>query len=358
MFKEKCEVQKENKIFKILKMFFNGCTFLGFILILLSIIFTLLDKTYNLCPNWLTEIISNLLSTIGIALFIGAFFDFSKNSKEFIDFVSNILSDIVVSKTFLQKLSKNDKEQAIAIILKPSGNQLQQYSNINNYFQKKIVETTDIFDTNFKTNLYLQVDVQRNTQSGKIESYVVLRYRIYKINNKFKPIQTWLDKPGSKLLSTKIMTKNKIINIDKSQEKKVEDNGNTKIPYQKSSFDIPDDLHNEPYLTVEYKIIEEGYDHWTTFNWSSLTPYDGIDFVLKCYGNLTIKEYFLFDEGDSYNVDLNENKNTMSIISNVWINSYTGFTIVVSETKEQSSENNCSFDATDLSNNNHELTSQ
>lgn len=138
---------------KVFHLFCNRFAYVGFALILFSIIINLCT---SLLSNYLSpfsiSLICSLLSTIGIALFIGAIFDLAKNSQEFVESVSMILSNIVVSKSFLNTLSENDKRQALELILQPSGDQLQQYSNINQYFQKKVDESVGIFDTNFKSH--------------------------------------------------------------------------------------------------------------------------------------------------------------------------------------------------------------
>ena len=106
------------------------------------------------------EIICGLLSAVGIALLVGCIFDFSKNSEAFLKFVSEILTDIIVSKTFLSSLTANDKKSALKLILQPSFKQIEQYSNINEYFKKKIDDSMKMFDTNFKTNLILNIEAK------------------------------------------------------------------------------------------------------------------------------------------------------------------------------------------------------
>ena len=105
---------------KFFRRFFNKFFVIGFITILISII---IDLSINDCI--IKMIIVNLSNTIGIALLIGSIFDFSKNSNDFMDFVSSILKDIIVSKNFLKGLEDKEKKKALEMVLTPSGNQLE-----------------------------------------------------------------------------------------------------------------------------------------------------------------------------------------------------------------------------------------
>lgn len=90
----------------IFKRFFNKFFFIGLIIILASII---IDLWFG--KSFFKDLATNGLSTVGVALLIGSVFDFSKNSTEFMDFVSNILKEIIVSKNFLKGLE--DKEKGV-----------------------------------------------------------------------------------------------------------------------------------------------------------------------------------------------------------------------------------------------------
>ena len=114
--------------------FFTKWFFLGLFLILFSVLTSLLWVPQTAFLRSLSMILSSLLSTVGAALLVGSIFDFSKNSEAFIQFVSKILSDIIISKTFLASLSDKDKEEALTLILKPSDKQIEHYSNINAFF--------------------------------------------------------------------------------------------------------------------------------------------------------------------------------------------------------------------------------
>ncbi len=313
-------------------MFFSKWTYIGIIFILVALLGkqALVNKTvvqsiflYNLL-----EIMLNLFSTIGIALLIGAIFDFSKNSNSFMKFISNILSEVVISKTFLQQLNNVDKRKALELILQPTGDQISQHTSINAYFQKRISESMSIFNTNFKTNLVLSLEARKN--NGKVEIRGTLSNRIYKIENKYKPILTIFERSNSSLSNTRIITPDGVSYIDQNMIS-IKEEDEAGIKYKHFSFDIPEAYYKYPYLTIQKDVFEEGYDHWTNFHWTSLTPCDGIDFTLVCCNDLEIKEHVVFDRKDSYVVTKSADSKRISIISTSWLNAFTGFTMTIGE---------------------------
>lgn len=68
------------------------------------------------------------------------------------------------------------------------------------------------------------------------------------------------------------------------------------------------------------------------FHWISLTICDGIFFKMSCDKDITIKDYLVFDDKMCYDIEVNDNKNIIKIISTNWLNSYSGFTITASDT--------------------------
>ena len=48
---------------------------------------------------------------------------------------------------------------------------------------------------------------------------------------------------------------------------------------------------------------------------------------------ITIKDYLVFDDKKCYDIQVNPEKEEMTIISTNWLNSYSGFTVTVSDTK-------------------------
>lgn len=322
--------RKQKSGFKKWFKLFNKFSFWGLILILIGIILDLEFKTYEIYRY--IQIIDRVLETIGTALLIGAIFDFSKNSNDFTDLISSILSDIIISRKFLSKLSESDKTEALSLVLQPSNKQLEQYSNINEYFKKQIDSTMKIFNTNFKSHLVLNIFISK--KENTVVSEGTISYRIYKIQDKYAPINVIFERENSKVLRKRILYPGGSKNIEPNDDQILENFSQENlagVKYQRYSFEIPDELNKYPYLTIESDIFEPGFDHWTNFHWTSLTPYDGLSFNLVCNDNLTIKEYIVFDEKTHYDVECSVDKKSMRIISTEWLNSNTGFSITISE---------------------------
>lgn len=310
---------------KFFRRFFNKFFVIGFITILISVI---IDLSINDCI--IKMIIVNLSNTIGIALLIGSIFDFSKNSNDFMDFVSSILKDIIVSKNFLKGLEDKEKKKALEMVLTPSGNQLEQCSDIQMYFQRKIDETMEIFHTNFKTNLVVNAEIRK--LDGIVQTFVTLTYRVYKIEDKYFPLITTFEKEDCNVEKSYIISPEWVKEISEKDITPT-DEDISPINVKTYSYEIPEELYKYPYLTIKKTVIEKGYNHWTNFHWNTLTPTDGITFTLKCYDGLHIKEYFIFDSEEFYNVTEADDKTSIDIISTLWLDKHSGFVFTVSDTE-------------------------
>ena len=310
---------------KFFRRFFNEFFVIGFITILISII---IDLSINDCI--IKMIIVNLSNTIGIALLIGSIFDFSKNSNDFMDFVSSILKDIIVSKNFLKGLEDKEKKKALEMVLTPSGNQLEQCSDIQMYFQRKIDETMEIFHTNFKTNLVVNAEIRK--LDGIVQTFITLTYRVYKIEDKYFPLITTFEKEDCNVEKSYIISPEGVKEISEKDVTST-DEDISPINVKTYSYEIPEELYKYPYLTIKKTVIEKGYNHWTNFHWNTLTPTDGITFTLKCYDELHIKEYFIFDSEEFYNVTEADDKTSIDIISTLWLDKHSGFVFTVSDTE-------------------------
>lgn len=308
--------------------FFTKWFFIGLILIIISLTITLAFQP----QTWLEKIItvlSGVLSTVGIALLVGAIFDFSKNSEAFIRFISNILSDIIMSKTFLTTLSDKDKEKALMLILTPSNKQLEQYSNINAFFKKRIGEITNMFDINFKTNVILDINAYRDDKDGRIWCKTVLTQTIYKIQDNFKPVEVIFEKDGSISDDFYILPP---IGESISIEGKKTPLSQGGIECIKIIYEIPKELERYDHLTIKRTMLEPGRDHWINYYWQSLTPYEGVTCTIDCEKDLTIKDYMIFDNKAYYHVALSNDRTRLSITSSQWLDMDTGFVVTISDT--------------------------
>lgn len=308
--------------------FFTKWFFIGLVLIAASVSLTLILQPQAKAERGIS-ILSGVLSTVGIALMVGAVFDFSKNSEAFVKFITNILSDIIMSKTFLTTLSDQDKETALMLILTPTNKQLEQYSNINAFFKKRIGELTTMFDINFKTNVILDILAYRDPETGSIWCKTVLTQTIYKIQDNFQPVEVIFEKPGSKSTDVYILPPTgKSVPVEGTQTS-VSQGG---INCDKYVYEIPKELEQYDHLTIKRTMLEPGQDHWINYYWQSLTPYEGIVCTINCADGLTVKDYMIFDNKAYYRVDLSKDQKRLSITSSQWLDTDTGFVATISDT--------------------------
>lgn len=315
----------------LLKNFFNKFFIIGAFTILISII---IEEQWIALGNELffKNIFIKFLSSVGVALLIGSVFDFSKNSEGFMNYIAGILKEIIVSKNFLSGLEVKEKKNALEILLRPSGNQLEQCSDIEVYFKKKVEDITRMFNTNFKTNL--MVNVTASKKDGIVVVDATLTYRVYKVEDKYFPLKTTFERNGCQITKASIIYPGgeKEITEEDATAEQNEDISPTNIKTFK--YEIPDELYKYPYLTIKKIVRENGYDHWTNFQWNTLTPSDGINFSLRCMDGLHIKEYFIFDDETLYNTMQNDDKDYIEIISSQWLEKNSGFLFTISDTKE------------------------
>lgn len=311
-------------------IFFTKYTIWGFMIILLSVIIDLLNTNNYFVIN----IVTNILSSIGIAILVGAIFDFSKNSEAFTSFVSNILRNIVVSKDFLNVMSEEEKKNSLELILKPTDLQIEQCSSIDLYYKKSINTFMNLYNSPFKTNLIININVMK--ENGRIVARGDLTHKIYKVNGKYESIITTFEHDNCKIIDSfiilpngeKIRLENESVKVTNNAEE-INENGEIAKKYETQ---IPDKYCDSSYLTVCREFEEVGNDHWINFHWISLTICDGIFFKMFCDKDITIKDYLVFDDKMCYDIEVNNTKNIIKIISTNWLNSYSGFTITASDT--------------------------
>ncbi len=315
------------------RLFFGKWTIYGTVLILIALItecFLYLIQISLLFS--IVQIIANLLKTVGIALLIAGVFDFSRNSQSFVSFVSSLLSNVVVSKTFLKRLSLDDKRKALEMILQPSDDQIRQQTNIYDFFQKKLNESMNMFNTNIKTNLVTIAEAFK--KDGRVVVSGSSTNRFYKINNRYQPIVTIFENEDSYVSDIQIIAPDGSPLLIEFNDR-FTTHTNAGINYKKYEIEIPEKYFIHQYLTIKRKIFESGFDHWKSFHWASLTPCDGIIFSLNCHDNLVIKEHAIFDQASRYSVTQNDDKTTISIIATSWLDAYTGFTMTIGEKSDE-----------------------
>lgn len=268
--------------------------------------------------------------SLGVALVVGSLIDFPKQSQELTNFVSEIMQQVVISKDFFRTLSQEHKRESLKLILQPTHNQIKEYSNISYFFEKEIDHAISMFDTNFKSNVSIHMEVRKDDKRNKVVTKGILSYRIYKVNDEYTPIQVIFERENSEILSRRLISPQGVYEFDiKGEINSKETRGNT--DYYCVEFKIPSELKNYPYLTLESEVEEVGFNHWTNFHWTALTPYDGLNCTINCYDDLIVHECIIFDAKEPYYINLSRDKSQVRITATQWLNAYTGFSVTIGQ---------------------------
>ena len=289
---------------------------MGIIMVFVSFV---LRVDVKLEEGILMKVLTEFLLTVGLALIATFLFDFTINRKKFMDSITKQLSNVIISKEFLSKTTEEEKRNAFSLILQPTESQIEQFSRINDYFQKKIKEAMLMFNTNFKTGYNLRTKVIMNNEKSRVECITALSYAIYKVNNEYKTVNLVFENEESEVLETKIFTSN-------GEEVPIENQTSEK---GRDKFDIPQKFNEFPYLIIKREVREIGYSHWMDIDLRTLTPCDKVTYYLECQDDLIIRKHIFMDDSKNYNVKESEDKKTISIESYGWLDALSGFLIIV-----------------------------
>lgn len=293
-----------------------------------------IDDGTNESLRWVLTIISKMSSSIGLALILGNLTKlFNKKDedernhkkeeeqKSLIQDLFNRIEDTIVSKVFLQSLSDEEKKKIIASLLSPKNDSLNKHSNIKEYFNTKSNNYLNFFNINFRSHMNIDVSVYQDSQDKFFYAKFKIKYRIYKINNKYEPVAVHFDKEFKEL--------NTIIK-DNNGKKLKPISFNELIKKGETYFyNIPNEYNEYNFLSIELTVTEKGHKHWITVHWQSLTPIDGLNLSINCCNGI-VKEYKIFDNNENYSKPNLENERTLfTIESSKWLDPYTGLSVLV-----------------------------
>ena len=206
--------------------------------------------------------------------------------------------------------------------------QVEQYANINAFYEKKIKEVMTMFDANFKTNVNLNIEARVDDKKDCVYCCTTLTYSIYKLDNKYKPIRVIFEKKGSTSSDVEIICPATVNTIPAGCPERISDGG---IEYERYTFEIPIECEKYDHLMVRRKMTEPGNREWINYYWQSVTPYENVTFSLKCFDGLRIEDYMIFDNKAYYHVDLSDDKTKLDITSSEWLDADTGFCVFITK---------------------------
>jgi hypothetical protein len=313
--------------------FFSKWIIWGLLIILLAFLVKFeIIPTFSNSPKTLyfLNVLHYMFYSVGISLIIASFFTFSIESETFISYIEKLLKKIIISKDFLSDLEPSNKKEALSILLNPSDYQLKLYSNVDEYFQEHIERSLRFFDTNFKSNLHFKISAKYDENKSKIRVEYNMSFRVYKAKEGYQPIvvgYAYDSEVEEKLCEIKTSDGSRIIKTDSEGKLFKEKSGFEWFGYK---YEIPEEFNTYSYLSVFRKFVS--YSESSSFDsifFTALDPTDGITVNLICHGDITIKDYMIFDDDRKYTIDLSEDKKTLDFLGNHWLQKKSGFSILV-----------------------------
>jgi hypothetical protein len=311
--------------------FFFKYFLVGLALILISVVYKNGIEVFVHDPFW-KEVFSYLISIIDIigpSLLVASLFTFSIESRSFIDYIKDIIENVIIKKEFLGKLSLIDKREALQRILYPNKEHFNLFGNIKNYFDETIEKNLTLFEYNFKSHLQINITAKNDNEGFYL--YECFSYRIYKGEKGFQPVRFGFENTESKLVSCEYATsKGNIIRLKETDfciDDQIEESGSKWCLY---SYNIPSEIEGD-YITLYSKTIEKGHDHWQLFSYKTILPSEGLNLILDCSNDITIKEFMIFDNDKNYNCQLSNDKKRLEICTTQWLSPGVGLNILVSK---------------------------
>lgn len=313
-----------------IKRFFSKWFYISIILVLISIILNSvnIDKDY-IKTVYFIHLLSNLLETTGLAIFISNIFTFILGSEEFLKTIRKRLANIVVSKDFITTLSKEEQIKLLHLTLKPPKDLSQLYSGINDYFNEYIDQSLKLFDNSYRGHLLLNATASFNQDKNCIQIIFDMDFVIYKINEKYENIKTFFEDVNAKHISTTIKAQDfRIKKLTDSDLIEVEEQ-DIKDPTIKKGYylKIPEEFNSKNHISVNRKLVEYGNDHWQSFSYKSIQPYDGMIINLKCEDGLIIKNYNTYGKQDDFSIQ--KEKHNIKIQYHGWLTPGFGVNVIV-----------------------------
>jgi len=306
-------------------VFFSKHLWLGLLWLLFSII---LNKYFGQ-SDFAFYITIKVIESISIAIIVASIFTYTLGTGEFIGKIKDLLEDIVVSRDFLENLSKEGKEEALKSLLKPSDIEQKSYINIGRYYDDYVKDSLSVGNKNVRSNYSISGTAFYNEEKCKVGLRGVYSYRLYPSDTGYRDIVIGFDEEDTDSVCERIVVnrpdgKREVHeNIDLEQIEvagAIDRQGKIDINTYGNGFD---------HLDIEVHVVEYGYDHWFMFTFKALQPTDGFRLHIQCGNGLEIRKHAVFDTGNAYHTDT-RGKSEININCNQWITEGVGVSILIS----------------------------
>jgi len=308
------------------KAFFINYFWLGVSVLLMSII---LDINYpEIKGEKIFPVFISLINAIGIAIIIASIFTFASGTSQFIKKIESLLKDIVVRRDFLANIDAESKKEALKSLIQPSVSEQNKYPNIGDYYGYFIDKTLEIKGKSVRSNYAINARAFLCKEKNIIAVEGAYTYRLYPSSSGFNDIVLGFEDEDSFCSSVVISDPDGERKVFEKPELKVHDEGGDTS--YRAHLSIQEFAQEKNHIDVELQLTEYGKDHWKLIQFKALQPTDGFRFRLHCEENIKVQEHSIFVVGAKYQLNINEEKNSITFSCNQWVNEGTGICVLVS----------------------------
>lgn len=309
------------------KNFFSKWFYISIILILIGLVLSDIESTHK-SHQYLFNLASNLLESIGIAIFVANIFTFVIGTEEFLKFIREKLVGIVVSKDFIAKLNQDEQRGLLHMVLKPAQELSSVYSGISDYFNQYIDDSLCLFDTSYRGHMVLDAVASYNCEKKCIQVEFDLDYVIYKVSDEFDSLKLGLEDERFQHIKTVIKGSGDLKSeLTDDDAKTIEINDPTLA--KMCEIKVPDKFNKFSQINISRKIIEYGEDHWQVFSYKTIKACDQLTVVLRCEDGLIIKKCSTYGVQDRFSIEQEDKK--VKISYNDWLSPGFGVNIMVAK---------------------------
>lgn len=296
---------------------------------LLWLVFALLLQEQLDKDQFIVAAFVELIKTVAISIVVASIFTYTMGTAEFLDNITRLLENIVVSRKFLGNLSGPGKEQALKSLLKAQERERGGYQHIEKYYEDYIKDTLNIEKKNVRSNYSVSAHAFFDEEVEKVGVKALYSYRLYPSIDGYRELKLGFDEGDSFSKVEKIVinkpdgSREVFSDIEFVEETKAGSKDRVTIINLNecgASFD---------HLDIEAYVTEFGADHWFMFTFKALQPTDGFRFRLTCDDQLEVRSYSVFDTGKAYHVDKIGN-HELNINCFQWIKEGVGLSALIS----------------------------
>lgn len=311
---------------KSLAALFSSYFWLGIVLTLLSIA---LDLGFPVPErSFVLSVIILFIQSVGLAIVVASIFTYVSGTSEFIEKIKGLLQSIVVSRDFLCNIDKDSKREALNSLIKPTTEEKQIYSNIEDYLNTYVNQTMEVTNKCVRSNYTVNARAIYDQSLKKVCVVSNISYRLYPTKDGYSDIKVGFLEAEKDSTCTKVVvnTPHGKREVHDVLEFKIVEIGAGKA--RLATIDLSKHAKTCSHLDISLEMKEVGFDHWIMLSFSALMPTDGFNHHLRCEGPLVVNTFQTFIHGAKFYVD--QPSNTEIVTScNEWINEGTGLSILI-----------------------------